>query len=51
MQINIDISHDFNNYIELCIRQLLIKISNDYNINYYSLLSSINNFNDEIISS
>lgn len=44
---NIDISHDFNNYIELCIRQLLIKISNDYKINYYSLLSSINKLKDD----
>lgn len=43
---NIDISLELYNYIELCIRQLLLKISNDYKINYYSLLASINNSNE-----
>ena len=47
---HVDISIDFNNYIELCIRQLLIKISNDYKINYYSLVASINKLSDDIVS-
>ncbi len=46
---NIDISHELNNYIELCIRQLLLKISNDYKINYYSLIDSINVLKEDIV--
>ena len=39
--------YNINEYIEIYIRQLLLKIAQDYNLNYYSLLSSISELKND----